>query len=226
MPIDESKLITYLIGAFIMFVLGLIVNQTINHRKERRDVGRWQFGNVKDFFFEKYLTDEIRSNRKSITDNQHLDNPESKDKYELTISIQQMGMSAYLGMIPLEPILAGNAPQVVSDWTMVFDHVIHVRKRQFNIEEIPFQRRHGEWLALICYQWVVCQKFILNKETQEQIASFTDTYGGMAQVSKREKLLFSIESELVKTSTDKIVSRIRRKYFWFRVKSWLTSLCS
>jgi hypothetical protein len=43
-----------------MFVFGLFINQSIGRRKERRDVDRWQLANVKDVFFEKHLTDEIK----------------------------------------------------------------------------------------------------------------------------------------------------------------------
>ncbi len=210
--IDESKLITTLVGALIMFVLGLIVNQSIRNRKEKRDVGRWQLGNVKDFFFEKYLTDEIRANRNAITNSENFDDPESKDKYELAISIQQMGISAYLGVIPLEPILAGNAAQVVSDWALVFDHICHVRKKPFNKLEVPFQRRHGEWLALICYQWIVCQDYIANQDYQDYFEKFLAIYGDNDSIIKRELLIFNSEKELLNSITISTVKKVRKRF--------------
>lgn len=66
-----------------------------------------------------------------------------------------MGISTYLGIMPLGPILANDALQVVSDWTIVSDHVTHIRKRPLSVEEIPFLRLYGEWLALMCYEWGV-----------------------------------------------------------------------
>lgn len=82
--INKDRLI---IGLVLLFMT-VAINLSINIRKERRDIGRWQLGNVKDFLFDKYLTDEVKNNRQTITENQHLNNPKSKEKYEITIIIQ------------------------------------------------------------------------------------------------------------------------------------------
>lgn len=212
--IDESNLTTSLVGAMIMFVLGLVVNQSIRNKKEKRDIERWQLGNIKDFFFEKYLAKEIKANRNAIKATESIDDVTSKDKYELALCIQQMGISAYLGIIPLEPILANNAVQIVSDWALVFNHINHVRSQEgFKKLEVPLHRRHGEWLALICYQWIRYQDYITaHEEYESYFDDFLKKYEDENSIIKRELLIFNSEKELLNSVTISTVNKVRKKF--------------
>ena len=215
MSIDVQRLTTYLAGALIMFFLGVVVNHFFERKKEYRDYSKWQFGNLKDLFFEKYLSTETRSYREKVI------NPvgeiDSISTEKLTIAIQHLGFSAYLGLIPLEPVLSGNGPQVVSDFILVKDHIDKIRGNEVDNNKIPFISRHGEWLACLCYMWICYQKFELPEEDFEYLEIFISRYGGLKGVSKREKLLFESEIELVKEHTKYFTNKIRHRYFLHRI---------
>lgn len=218
MQIDEQRLITYLIGAFIMFFLGAFVNHFLERKKEYRDYSKWQFGNLKDIFIDKYASDETRTYREKITNSAAQLDLKSTEMYKLAIAIQQLGFNTYLGVIPLEPILSGNGPQVVSDYVLVKDHIEVIRGKDINNNVIPFQRRHGEWLACICYMWLSYQKFRLPEKDEKYIKEFSKLYGGENGVAKREKRLFNNEADLVKEHTKNFSKKIRRRFYINRVK--------
>jgi len=215
---DEQQLATYFIGAFVMFFLGVFVNHFLERKKEYRDYSKWQFGNLKDVFIDKYASDETRSYREKIVNSQVQLDLKSTELYKLAIAVQQLGFNSYLGVIPLEPILSGNGPQVVSDYLLVKDHIEAIRDENVNSNVIPFQRRHGEWIACICYMWLSYQKFELPSKDYVYVNEFSQTYGGAKGVAQREKLLFNSEVDLVKEHTRNFTTKIRRRFFIHRMK--------
>lgn len=209
------------ISAILAAILALVGKEYFDSRRERREAYNFRLVNLYDYYFKEYLSQDIKELRSQVAGSKgdevsHYDSPAENT---LSNALQKIGVMSYLGVIPLYYAFIMNGPQIVSDWVLVFDHV-NYRVRRFGnkeevlsrIKEIPYARRHGEWLALISYQWLRSQKFTPDDHFSKVVRDFEELYGGEANILLREKILFEHERQVVSGATRRWVKKTRKEY--------------
>lgn len=87
---------------------------------------------------------------------------ENRIAYEISLAIQKVGASVFVGAIPLDFVLATGATQIVSDWGYCHRLVQRIRDdfppleatRFYLAKQVGYHRRHGEWLAYVAAIWL------------------------------------------------------------------------
>jgi hypothetical protein len=77
--------------------------------------------------------------------------------FELSVALERLGVAVATGVVPLRFLLPLAAGQILDDWRICKPWVDFHRDNEPVFESrtaIPFQRRHAEWLALLCAVWM------------------------------------------------------------------------
>jgi len=212
---NEDKLFI----AVVILVLTTIVRETFAFFRERREYKRWQASNFKDQLEVDYFHKNTRISRKEIKNSLNTNNEidlENKDIYSLCLALQKLGAQTFLGAIPLNSLLFLNGPQIASDWLLVNDHVNHIRSQeQLTSIDIPFQRRHAEWLSILTFMWVINQrKYKYSISYYEDILELIKCYGDKYEILQREKLLFlsDVSHATYKLRWERYLIRVRFRF--------------
>lgn len=203
-----------IIIALVSIICTWVIREWFARRREERDRTTWQFSNLKDFYFDQYLCEEVKKPREKLQSNNinkthHIQNFDD-ERDRISKAMQRIGAMVYVGGIPLSYVLIMNSYQIVSDWLLVFPFIRKIRKinsSKKNIYEIPFHRRHAEWISLISWMWISSQKYSVNSETTKDMVKFKEHFGSYWRIAKREKLLFQSDEMMV--SKDNVI--LRRK---------------
>lgn len=81
----------------------------------------------------------------------------NKVAFELSVALERLGVAVATGVVPLRFLLPLAAGQILDDWRICKPWVDFHRQNEPLFESqtaIPFQRRHAEWLALLCAVWM------------------------------------------------------------------------
>jgi hypothetical protein len=233
-----DQLIGLIFGGLIGFLgslLVLFVTHWLNRRREDREREKWQLTNINTYYYNQYLRDDIKESRKRLDSYTGKDlsllKTLRKDRRNISHALQRIGVMVYLGGIPLSYALVMNSYQIVHDWLLIASYVEDLRgssrdTTQSEFHEVPYHRRHGEWLALICWMWLQLQPFSVDPSSFNDMAKFEEYYGDYQELTIREKLLFSYEKRLAAPSTIALVHQIRSRFFRLRIKKSLSSVLS
>jgi hypothetical protein len=119
---------------------------------------------------------------------------ENNFAYELSLALDQVGVMVLAGAIPLNIVLAMNAPQIVEDWgycsKLVKDEIRDKRplkpKESDDKTWIRFHRRHGEWLVYAAA--IYLDRYWTGRLLDDLISVVCD--GDMKTIRKREEELW------------------------------------
>ncbi len=199
-------------------LIGLLIREVFALFREEREVFRQEAGTLHDALELNYLGEEINKNRQKIDQAGGLGSElptDDENYYQLAKSLQQAGARCLLSTTSLEHVLLLNAPQVVRDWVLVSRHVTadHMRDQALHlITPVPFQRRHGEWLALVAFMWIKQQHYQLPEQYKAAVEKFESLYKKLDVVLKKENEIFSVDSGLISENTKIMRNRIRDGY--------------
>nr|VFK23056.1 MAG: hypothetical protein BECKLFY1418C_GA0070996_113311 [Candidatus Kentron sp. LFY] len=204
----------------ISVIITLVLREWFARRREERDRSSWQINNIKPFYFDEYLTDEIKDHRKSLqnkkTDFINIDINLEKDKDKISKAVQRIGIMTYIGAIPLSYVLIMNGFQVVTDWMHIAKFVDKVRGNNWLREgnsNIPYARRHAEWLSLVCFMYLKNSRYSVNSDTLNGISEFEKYYGSYEKILSAEKNLRQGDIQFAGSANMREVNSIRRKYW-------------
>ncbi len=206
----------------ISVTITLVLREWFARRREERDRSSWQINNIKPFYFDEYLTEEIKEHRESLQNGEahyfiNLDQSLEKDKDKISKAVQRIGIMAYIGAIPLSYVLIMNGFQVVTDWMHISKFVDKVRGHDWVNEggkNVPYARRHAEWLALVCFMYLKNSEYSVNIDTLNGIEEFEKHYGGYKKILVAEKKLRRVDFQFAGVANIREVKRIRLKYRW------------
>jgi len=206
----------------ISVIITLVLREWFARRREERDRSSWQINNIKPFYFDEYLTEEIKEHRESLQTREtdyfiNLDQSIEKDKDQISKAVQRIGIMAYIGAIPLSYVLIMNGFQVVTDWMHISKFVDKVRGNDWIYEggkTVPYARRHAEWLALICFMYLKNSEYSVNIDTLNGIEEFEKHYGGYKNILAAEKKLRQVDFQFAGVANMRVVNSIRFKYRW------------
>ena len=197
-------------------VIVLVVNARLAGRREERGRVAERIVNIKPYYFDEYLDDKTKDARSALQNDQRLELSES-DRHRDTLSkrLQRVGVLIYFDGIPLEFALAMNGYQIVTDWLLIRQFVDEIRDTDRDAEnsekwlqDVPFHRRHAEWLALICWIWANTQSFELPEELQIALTTFERHFRGRERLLQREQLLFESETRIARSATERLREEI------------------
>ncbi|WP_048148329.1 hypothetical protein [Methanolacinia paynteri] len=131
---------------------------------------------------------------------------ENKFAYELSLSIQRVGVMVLAGAISLEFVLAVNGRQIVNDW-LICSELVKKKIRVPTITkngdgDVDFQRRHGEWLAYASAIWLI------NNWEGKEIDLIRKRLGGLEVIKKREEDLRNAEKDMIHRTTKRSIKRL------------------
>jgi hypothetical protein len=131
---------------------------------------------------------------------------------EMAHCLQQIGLSTFLGAVPLPLVFAVIGDDIVLDWLIVQPHIAQLNEKQPILSRkntrtpVLAKRRHAEWLATIAYLW-------LNSNWDCR-----NLHGGILQrmlekipkseLVKRVKDITYADADLLSTSTTDSVKRL------------------
>ena len=205
----------------ISIIITLIIREWFAKQREERDRTAWQISNIKPFFFDEYLTDEIKGHRKSLQEKEkeyflNIDPKLGNDKDKISKAVQRIGIMVYIGAIPLSYVLIMNGFQVVTDWMHISKYVDEIRggnwRDNYN-KNIPYCRRHAEWLSLVCYMYLKTSNYSVNNKTDGGFKEFEDHYKGYKNILLAEKLLRNGDIQFAGKANMREVKSIRARYW-------------
>lgn len=218
------------LNTVIGFLLGLIpfiISYYISTKREKRQNINWRMSNLKPHFFDEYLSPEIKTARKYVKDMVEIKALEEKEKevdedqekltkeqIKISQSLQRIGIATYMGVIPLSFGLLMSAYQFIDDWVNIESGIekIQESKAKENLDRVPFQRRHAEWLCLISFMWVKSQNYAHSRSLAAKTEIFQTQYGDSATILKREALLFDADKSFAHKTTKGLRADIVKKY--------------
>lgn len=215
--------------AIVSILATLVLREWFARRREERDRSAWQTNNIKPFYFDQYLTDEIKEQRKSLQKIEKeyfisLDKSFDENKDKISKALQRIGIMMYIGAIPLSYVLIMNGYQVVTDWMRISKFVDDIRGGNWlaaKSNNIPYCRRHAEWLALVCFMYLKTSRYSINGDMLKDFECFEKHYGGYKKVLKSEGLLRKCDLQFAGKANLSAVKLIRLKY---RVYSMLRKI--
>lgn len=156
--------------SLVSATIALLVREVFALRRERRDAFRKEVNSLSTSMELNYFGEKIRDCREVVEMVGGIEAglpKNDRNLYLLGVSMQQAGINCLLSNSSLEHVLMGNAPQITRDWVLIYHHVEHVRGEKINSQVYPFSRRHGEWLAILSYLWLIQQEYNLPDNYQE-----------------------------------------------------------
>jgi hypothetical protein len=120
--------------------------------------------------------------------------------HELSLELQRLGAMVLAGAIPVNLVLAFHGYSIIEDWgycSPLLECKIRGTKtpmREIDIDqkmEIPFHRRHAEWLA--CAAAIYMSQYFKGGNLDELLLSFGNDMEG---IREREKAIRESETEL------------------------------
>ena len=145
---------------------------------------------------------------------------------------QDLGLACFSGTIPINYILASNADAVLDDWLICASWVKNYREKQqvrgrmYGKQKIPFHRRHGEWIASVCYLYMK-GTWTYEKQCNLFLKEFQYVNGKDATPEEFVKQLCDFEPDLLDADAKRVVDTVRNKVFclshpWFFQRWWFT----
>lgn len=131
---------------------------------------------------------------------------QNKISYEIGISLERVGIATFSGAIPLSIVFALLADQIIDDWIICHTWVANHRQKEMSLTptNIPFHRRHAEWLSILCALWMKD-----HYPSYKSLEKFYEIYGGEHTL----KNIFTSYTELEKNSLNKVVKKQVKEYF-------------
>lgn len=133
--------------------------------------------------------------------------------YEISLALERVGMMVFIGAIPMDIVLASNAPLIVQDWSYCSELVKKIREdTEMSIlldreERVGLQRIHGEWLAYTAA--IYMEK---NNYKGNYVRKLIEEMGGIDHIKESEGKLrkFMLKSVDIPKSTKKKIENLLR----------------
>lgn len=197
--------------------IALIVRELFALNREKRNYLTYQYSNLDKYYFNEYLSSEIKECRRIIEKANNLEIKDlTKEKKIISRSLQRIGVMSYLGSIPLHYSLMMNSNQIISDWLYVKDLINDLRynenQPQDKLEHLHYHRRNAEWLALINYMWLRTQNYVVRESLLVVQSKFKDYYENDKNIIRREKILYDIDKKFVSEATKNVRKNILKEF--------------
>ena len=200
--------------AVLATVTLFIIREVIARRREARRATEARLANVERYYYEQYLCAPVKDSRNHLRDPGVMERVGTEfvePANRLSIGLQRVGLMAFLGAIPLHYAFMMSSHQFVADWVRVHPHVRLIRGA-VREAELPYERRHGEWLALLAAMWIRTQAFEIRGANLQRLEEIEAIYGGREQMAARERALFKCEARFAGLDTRKMAQQVRRQF--------------
>jgi hypothetical protein len=157
--------------------------------------------------------------KKSLQDGKHDHNQQTTENrfcYALSLSLQNVGLMAFVGALPLQVVFAMMAPLILEDWGLCRFLVGQIRRdknpdtgSQGDVTG-SFRRRHADWLACVA---AIYLKAVWgdSQQTKRLINRAGGADGQLGPLANREKEIRTRETQCMQRSTIDFVMDLRNK---------------
>jgi hypothetical protein len=124
---------------------------------------------------------------------------ENATAYQVSLILEEIGLLSFTGGLPIRYVLVVDAYSIVEDWILCSQLVetklrsaVDIKTRHYSghAGEVPFNRRHAEWIACVSAMY-------LEKHWKGDILDcMIDMMGGIEIIKAREKLLRGADYQL------------------------------
>jgi hypothetical protein len=193
MAIYQLIPIAVVVAVFTSLLVAFFSEKFARNRELRQRYS-WQYSNLFNGFDELYLSPETKDIRGAILKGirSHSKSIENK-RWALSVTLQRIALRVYVGVIPIQYVLANNGYQLLSDWSLVYDFVKSIRTKEGGV---PYSRRHAEWFVLFSFIWLKTRKYSPNDSQVKAMESISALYGQFSTLITREAELFTNDIDL------------------------------
>lgn len=201
-----------LTSSLIATLVSILINEWFSRGREQRQNKNRQFNNLYSYYYEQYLSDDVKNSRNSLLDKEYKKTQEDMGHAGvLSRGLQRVAIMIYTGNLPLEYPFILNGAQIVQDWNVLSSSL----RVEESLNEIPIHWRHAEWLAILAWMNMVNQQqtIKIDDSYSQIIKNFYKLFGSQFKnIIAREKLLFKIDKDNAGKQVIKARKKIIKKF--------------
>ncbi|CAB1056321.1 hypothetical protein D1BOALGB6SA_1057 [Olavius sp. associated proteobacterium Delta 1] len=212
---NETKISLISAGtAIIVTIILFIIKELLASSRHNKIFDSHRLGNLYNFYFEQYLSDQIKEAREFIESSNTekiIDFPKRFEKQKiLARALQRVGIMCFTGTIPVEFAITMNGAQLVNDW-VILKNLLRENGSEFN--KLQAFWRHAEWLALLTWLRFAFAELQMTDYEIKAMKDLLQKYKSVGKILRREKRLRKFDKEFLNAYTGAMVSKIRRSVF-------------